>query len=429
MSDAGPSVGERESLGLATIRGQNGHLVAYALLGVLGAVLAGAAVLIPDFREMAAVAGGLLFLPLLPVTVWAARKAVPSGGPVEVSAEGLFLGGRLVVPRGDMERALVAEDRGRTYVSIQRRRGFFVIVDVATTADGERLVEALGLGVAQARSEFLLDSPLTAGMSLAGFIAFLLGGCATWFAMVLLAGGGVGLGFLALWEAAFLLMALPQKATVGLDGVLLRWLWRTRLVRFPDVTSVEANSKGVAIGLRGGETIALRTDNMGYRARSRRGDFGSDEAYREALAGRIRDAWGASRAVGPEGTLEVGALLRGQRDAGAWVAALRSALTRDAEGFREAPVFPEQLWAAVEDGQAAPEVRAAAAGARAPALDEVGKQRLRVAAGVVASPRLRVAIEAAAEGDDERLVEAMSAVEEAREGDGGRQAQSTPRRS
>ena len=56
--------------------------------------------------------------------------------------------------------------------------------------------------------------------------------------------------------------------------------------------------------------------------------------------------------------------------------------------------------------------RAAAAVALAPALDDAGRERLRVASAAVANPRLRVALVAAVEDDEEALLKAMANLEE-----------------
>ena len=67
-------------------------------------------------------------------------------------------------------------------------------------------------------------------------------------------------------------------------------------------------------------------------------------------------------------------------------------------------------WRVVADGSAAEEARIGAAAALANNSDARGKERLRAVAATVASTRVRVAIEAAAKGDEEALVETMEAL-------------------
>lgn len=79
----------------------------------------------------------------------------------------------------------------------------------------------------------------------------------------------------------------------------------------------------------------------------------------------------------------------------------------DAGGYRETAWVPERLWRIVEDPDKDPAVRAGAAAALGPGLDPSGRERLRVAAHVSASPPLRVALEAAADGEEAFLEEAL----------------------
>jgi hypothetical protein len=140
--------------------------------------------------------------------------------------------------------------------------------------------------------------------------------------------------------------------------------------------------------------------------------FSSPEAYLDAVVARVREAMAASGE--PRHGASAAALLRRGREVIAWVRALRALTRKGAPGFREAEPLPERLWDTVEDGAAAPEARAAAAVALAPSLDAAERQKLHEVARVVVSPRLRVALEAAADDDDARVVEALAEIEAAR---------------
>jgi hypothetical protein len=84
--------------------------------------------------------------------------------------------------------------------------------------------------------------------------------------------------------------------------------------------------------------------------------------------------------------------------------------------MRSAPVLRAQLWACLNDPDASPDERAAAAVALA--SGDEGRcegERIRVAAQGIASPRLRVVLEAAADGrDDDALADALARVEPSR---------------
>jgi hypothetical protein len=66
----------------------------------------------------------------------------------------------------------------------------------------------------------------------------------------------------------------------------------------------------------------------------------------------------------------------------------------------------EMLWEVVEDPAVDSTARAGAAMMLRRTLDDGGRARLRVAAGACASPRLRVALDAVADGGDEAAVAA-----------------------
>jgi len=84
------------------------------------------------------------------------------------------------------------------------------------------------------------------------------------------------------------------------------------------------------------------------------------------------------------------------------------------ENYRPAqpPMRPdeEKLWAVVEDASAKPEARASAAAALR-VKGEAPVARLRATAEATASPKLRVALEAAASDDDAVLEQALAECE------------------
>ena len=92
-------------------------------------------------------------------------------------------------------------------------------------------------------------------------------------------------------------------------------------------------------------------------------------------------------------------------------------LDDDGNAYRATPLRTEELWRVVADVAEPEETRAAAAVALRGRGDA---GRLRVVAEDVASPRLRVVLERAADADaaDETLAEALGALDVSREGAG-----------
>lgn len=105
---------------------------------------------------------GAVAAPALGLLAWQRWPSrVPKGGArLEASHEGLFSCDELVVPRADMVRAVVVPDGDRALVSVQRRQGFFVVVEAPDEATGHAIVAALGLSAERRRAAFLVDSPL-----------------------------------------------------------------------------------------------------------------------------------------------------------------------------------------------------------------------------------------------------------------------------
>jgi hypothetical protein len=92
--------------------------------------------------------------------------------------------------------------------------------------------------------------------------------------------------------------------------------------------------------------------------------------------------------------------------------ALRSLAVGSSAGYRSAGFDRDMLLGIVEDPARAPDERAAAAVALGTSLRDEDGERLRRVAAASASPKLRIAVDAALEGDDAALVEALEALEE-----------------
>ncbi len=352
---------------------------------------------------------------------------------VRATAVGLEVNGSVVVKASDITSAVVRPAAGAGAFLRVTRGGLSGPLDVwvPRVEDARALVEALGFGAAQKASELLLGAISPESM-MSRVRGTWLGGAVMVVTVILGAilartlGPGVGaaaFGAGLLFHFAMLLRWVrPGRIVIGADGVLIRWLRHRELIRLADVTGAEV-VRGetwstfvpilVRIHLRGGG----HRDVVAQAGRSSAFGTQTEAAWVHAstIAERINEAVRA-RAQG-EVPLRVAlvedSLARAGREIPEWVASLRK-LQDHVASFREHASTGhvlESLWSVLEDNAAPQEKRAAAAVALAPHLDDGGRERVRVAARAVAAPKLRIALEAAAERDDDDLVEALAEVE------------------
>lgn len=202
------------------------------------------------------------------------------------------------------------------------------------------------------------------------------------------------------WIPAFVLCVLPMvlgaipgSAEIGSDGILLRWLFVRRFIRARDIEKAEAGETPASaiVTLKNGTTVKI-------------------PVVLKSSPKPLVDAIARIRASPQDATIEE-ALLAERSNIAEWIGRLRKIAT-DA-GFRTRVISVEHLWEVLEDKGAQPEARVAAAVALAPQLDEAGRTRVRVVTDTVASPHLRVALEAASntETDSAELERLLKLVE------------------
>ncbi len=367
-----------------------------------------------------------------------ARKPSKESGELRATKNGVYLRGERLIAKKEIASAVLWPGRGAgAFVRISRQGvGVPIDLQVPSADEGRALIRALGFSASQTASELSISAPSVDNMKSRIRGSWLGGAC--FFGGII---GAVAAGsnhlplvatlsvFLGLMTHATMLLRLfrPAKVRVGADGVFVSWLWRKQFIPIQDIVraeTVEAEPWAtmvpylVRIHLTNGESVDLvgklgRTSAWGkYNQFARMGADVVVERINEAVAERGQ---GSSSAL----AFDDGILARGERAVGEWVAALRG-LKDKMQTFRDAAgqtdVF-ERLWQILEDVQAAPARRAAAAVALSPHLDDEGRERLRVAAQATATPKLRVALEAAADDDDAGLVRALddvASVEEAR---------------
>lgn len=213
-------------------------------------------------------------------------------------------------------------------------------------------------------------------------------------------------GLLAMVLALIVYLNLPGWLHVGTDGVWIDSRGSRQYVPFADIDDAPPYAEdvmgkrmiGVALALRSGVSIKVPIGED---------QFGADKRVAELSAG-IRAALETFRRSSTED--DAASLEPRDRSAEAWLARLRSFGEGANAGPREAPIPVDRLWRIVEDPHAIPAVRAGAAVALARGLDAEGKQRLRVVAGSTAAPHLRIALEAAAEDDEDAVSAALNEV-------------------
>jgi hypothetical protein len=280
---------------------------------------------------------------------------------------------------------------------LDANRRTVLVAEVKREDQAEALLSALGLDATHKRTEFRATASRSTTPARARTAGALAG------AMVVLGAGASFLSGAAALVAVGLLtialvavLSLPTRVVVGVDGVLLRWLWASHFVPMSEIVSVVAQGdRSVELRSRSGQT-AIRSPGR---------------TERDAMIARITTALKAHRERPPGADL-LALLARGERSREQWMAALGE--LREDGGYRQVVVRDEDLWRVVEDPSAPADARAAAAAVLRRSLDADGKARVRVAADATASPRLRVALESAAGASDEAVGKALDELDELR---------------
>jgi hypothetical protein len=333
-------------------------------------------------------------------------------GDFEAGPEGLIEGGRLLVPAAEIRAGFVVPDGGHgPRVRIQRKMKLPVEVRVRDEAEGRELLRALGLDATQRAATFSTPSRAMSDPVWSMILGF---GFALFFvalgilrARLGIHGGGVQLPIVATY-LAFLFLT-RTSITVGADGILRSWLGKKEFWSYGDIVSVRSfldssfwrkqKWQGIELVLRSGEAVRIPV--------SSKQSF--QQSNLDLINERIREAMESHR-LGDAAT-ETALLARQARSVTDWVQSLRAIGSGAHVDHRTAPVAPERLFRIVEDPSLTASARAGAAVALGASLDAGGKARLKGVAGATAAPKLRIAIEAAASGDDAALIEALSAIE------------------
>jgi hypothetical protein len=331
---------------------------------------------------------------------------------IEVKEEGVLEDGRLLVARGELRAGFVVPDPPHgPRVRLQRRRKLPVEIRVEDESQGRALLRALGLDASQRSATFSTPSRALTDQSFSIFIGLTF---AAFYVLLgffghTLVGRGVPLQIPILMVYLGFMFLTRTSITVGADGVLRSWLSKKEFWSYGDIADVnrfldqsmwrKQKWMGVELQLRSGERVRLPITSKN----------GLQTSQLDLIIERIREAMESHRQGEP--AADTALLARQARPVADWIQSLRAIGSGAHVDHRTAPVGPERLFRIVEDPSLAPSMRAGAAVALGASLDEEGKERLKGAAGAIAAPKLRIAIEAAADGDEAALTEALAAIE------------------
>jgi hypothetical protein len=387
--------------------------VAGVALGPLMLAAAGAGIFPPGVMGAHVLVVGLL---LGFASRWKNFRPKRRHAQVLADREGIRVGGTLVVPRASIADGFFqprpnrdtrkASSIGSSVRLVDKHRRI-VFEAEASEQEALELLYALGLDPGSKRVEFNGSSPLFATVA-RNMLFIFLSVAAMFVGSFGLAAMGVMANVLPILAVPWFLVAmLPSKISVGIDGVHERWLWRKKLVPMASIMAVErVQDRQIKLRLRDGSEHTLFTSMR--RNNSIRSPYAT--AHGDAVQARIVEARAAFYERTP--AADVSALVgKGTRTREEWLAAL--AKLRSAEGgYRDAVVRDDDLWRLVEDPSAPADARGGAAMLLRRSLDEDGKARVRVAAEATASPKLRVALDAAAGETDETLESALQELAE-----------------
>ena len=322
-------------------------------------------------------------------------------GELRIDDRAITLGGERLVGVDELESGWVAPHTALTKVTLvpKRGRGMPIELRVHHEEEARRVVQRLGLDVDRRVATKKVRSPIA---SHALPLIVLLSQTGTLGKWVFLPNGPVPFWMMPTTVVVMLAWLVAaswsRDVIVGRDGVRIRWLGRSRFVPRRSIARVEKNDRGVVLHTVGGEAIDLSLRPATKKVK----DEWSDEAL--SLYDRIERA--RARDEEDDGAAPDAKLLDPEaRATNEWVASLRR--PKRIETFRRGELDPAQLWRIVEDGDVAPDRRAAAAIALSASAKDDDKARLRVAASASAEPKLRVALEAAADDDEPAMTRAI----------------------
>lgn len=212
----------------------------------------------------------------------------------------------------------------------------------------------------------------------------------------------VAVGLLALPAivAGPLVGGTVMRVTVGADGIATRYLGRERFVRLLDVTAIRVVDSSIEVCVARGPSLWLRPVRVAPARRGRRGQIlVAEPPEGSAMLQALRAAHAGAGAEPRVADDDEAVWARRDRTVARWVADVFGQ-SGDTADYRAGALDREGLLRVAERPLADPTARAAAAAVlHRQRLEPGERERLRVAAGATANPRLRVALEAVTDGD------------------------------
>jgi len=343
--------------------------------------------------------GSLLALVASPVVGLAGRVLRIGGlrreGRLLTDERGLVFehaSGRQRVLASSVESGVILPRDGRFEVELVLRSGNVVSARVEDEASAEALLDLVGLGRDHRRTKVRwarLWTRLTSGA--AGAFVGLVAGLGLILALPTELGALGGVLFMTLpflTPAPFSRWLAWRELEVGSDGIAWRYWLRRKLVPLSEVRDVEA---------RDGQLIVRLADGTDRRF----------EIPRDGLAEGLQRRIEVALAARGRGEGHAALFARGELSFREWVERMQHVL-RAGGAFRAAPVGVADAVGVLEDVDADPDARLGAAVALTQTGEAALGQRVRVVAEHCVSPRLRVALERAADGEleEELLVAA-----------------------
>lgn len=305
---------------------------------------------------------------------------------------------RKAIPRSKIAGALVVDREvfGSFVptVEIELTNGDVLTARLADPRSAHAVVTALGFGVGGKRVHASLAKPTRRlWHALFGVIAYVI--ATTMMAFTVATDGGSGRLFELMYAAypllALLLYAGMRRAfrapeiTVGDDGVLVKRNLLRRFVPRSEISLVSAaHGRGLVIERTDGERIVVAGSLI-------------DDARRSAI-GRVIEERAGPRAASADRLAHYD---RAGRDVAAWREHLARAMQQGS--YRENAATVDEAVAVLRSAQASAEQRIGAALALRVAGEP--KERIRVAAEAAADERVREALDAVAEAEDDLVIE------------------------
>jgi hypothetical protein len=327
---------------------------------------------------------------------------------------GVFASGRCILRRAAIASCAIERPLAGTPRVVFFDRAARAELEVALPDDARAraLLRALGLDAERSTASFLVDRAKLASPAsrLADLGARVFGAVALLLATV---------GLMRRYEKDWLLVGYPPtllvflvavnrarksvQVVVGADAIVVHTGARPRVVAHTAVERVSATRGGVEVVLRSGEVVPLCVSSTGETA----------DAHRAALEARLDEALELHALRGDGREAETTRLRRAGRPVDEWVRDLRAFASGAGATYRVSNVSGDRLWHVLEDPAADATARVGAAVALKPSLDDGGRARIRAIARALALPGARVALEAAADADDDAdLYAALDDVQE-----------------